>query len=92
MTRTLYAIKSWPHGHILDVCETREEARDTIEAYEEQDIDDCVYSPGNYYISEVSIESGPCRNCAYFEKCRELDEPMPNDPSCIMFARKEIVP
>lgn len=59
MIRTLYAIKSWPHGHILDVCDTRDEARDTIEAWEEQDMLDCVYSVGNYYIAEVRKEVEP---------------------------------
>lgn len=89
MTRILYAIKSWPHGNILDVCDTRREARETIAAWEEQDMDECVYSPGNYYISEFREEKGLCGDCSYFEKCRELDEPDPKGPSCIMFARKE---
>lgn len=92
MTRTLYAIKSWPHGHILDVYDTREEARDTIAAWEEQDMDECVYSPGNYYISEYADEDGRCADCSFLAKCRELDEPNPNEPACIMFARKEVEP
>lgn len=57
--KTLYAIKSWPNGRTLDVCTSREEARDTIEAWEEQDMIDCVYSPDNYYIAEVRGEVEP---------------------------------
>lgn len=78
---------SRPHGQILDVYKTREEARDTIAAWEEEDMLDCVYSPGNYYISEYTDEDDTCVGCTFFERCRELDEPNPNDPACIMFAR-----
>ena len=54
MEKTLYAIRSYPSASILDVLETRDEARDTIAAWEELDMDECTYSPGRYYITEIS--------------------------------------
>lgn len=53
MIRDLFAVRGYPFGRILDVADTWEEARDIIAAYEEQDMEDCVYSVGRYYISTI---------------------------------------
>lgn len=92
MTRTLYAIMSRQNGQILDVVRSWDEACDTIAAWEESDMQDGVYSPGNYYISEYTDADDKCVNCAFFASCRDLDEPSHEDPACIMFARKEVEP
>lgn len=80
---------SRPHGQILDVARSWDEACDTIAAWEESDMQEGVYSPGNYYISTYTDEDGMCSDCSFYKACRELDEPNPNDPACIMFERKE---
>lgn len=90
MTRILYAIMSRQNGQILDVARSWDEACDTIAEWEESDSQDGVYSPGNYYISTYTDEDDTCVGCTFFERCRELDEPNPNDPACIMFARARI--
>lgn len=53
MTKTLYAIKDYPSGAILDVYDTRDEAREAIQAWEEQDMLECVYQVGSYYIDPI---------------------------------------
>lgn len=53
MEKTLYAIRSYTSGCILDVVNSWDEACDTIAAWEESDMQDGVYAPGSYYITET---------------------------------------
>lgn len=46
-----YAIRDYPSARVLDVVDSWEEAKETIEAWEDQDMVECVYSPGRYYIT-----------------------------------------
>lgn len=54
MNTQKYAIRDYPSARVLDVVDSREEAKDIIAAWEEQDMIDCVYSPGRYYITPWS--------------------------------------
>lgn len=50
MTRRIYEICDYPSGRVLDAYYKREDARDTIAAWEDEDMINCVYKPGRYYI------------------------------------------
>lgn len=53
MNETLYAIRSYPTGCILDIVKSWDEACDTIANWEESDMQDGIYSPGRYYITRT---------------------------------------
>ena len=53
MDRELFAIRDYPSGIVLDIVDSWDKAREIIATLEEQDMDECTYSPGRYYITKA---------------------------------------
>ena len=53
MNRELFAIRDYPSGIVLDIVDSWDKAREIIATLEEQDMNECTYSPGRYYITKA---------------------------------------
>lgn len=47
---TYYAVTCYETGTIIDAFNTREEAVEALQSYEEQDIEEGIYEAGTYYV------------------------------------------
>lgn len=59
MTRRIYEICDYPSGRVLDAYYKREDARDTIAAWEDEEMINGTYTPGCYYIRVRWTEDEP---------------------------------
>jgi len=48
-----YAVTCYDTGTIIDVFDTREEAVEALQSYEEQDIEEGIYEAGTYYVQPL---------------------------------------
>lgn len=49
----MFAVRSYESGTVIEIFDTREDAVECLKAFEEQDIEEGIYEPGFYEISEL---------------------------------------
>lgn len=49
----MFAVRDYQAGNIIEVFDTHEEAVECLKSFEEQDMEEVIYEPGFYEVSEV---------------------------------------